>query len=826
MSRISMVTPCPSGPVNSKTRWPGRDDTLTIDIDYTRALRPDLTHGAKPRRKSTFVRKTDRNIGITIFEDVLEDVELALEKPRAVVGATLLGKPAQKLPMDADGLASRDTMGKIRQPRTSLLPASTTMLAANATVAGTLKKNPRRRTIYVPDDTTMLTIHPGANSTRLDDTFQLPVLPTVASLPYVPRPETVTRVQEHSPPAPGPRMSMAPKRAPLRHMRATTNVSNTFYEVAGQGGGKENVPPRASTAAKSFEKTESVKPAVAPVMSVKTAAAQSRLFEPTVSSQARQTTVVRKAVPAPRSRTTVRPDGISLKRKDMQHHSSLAASTAHSQRPRPHGRPAFLKTFQAPASAKLSQYPVLVEDVEQPQLYGTGYLSQEEIALTELVNTVYDHAQPKQWEEHDTSLRQKLLEIYHRPEVTTLHNRMQASLECGALSRPKDMSSPPDITQDLGLRKRFLRLWLRNYEPEALQRVAEVVVGRQMQSSRSSSLLIPSAGSLDNTRSTRSLVSFFETFFVIVEDLDEGNNHGRVETADDLAIRRWQKTVLRSLMLTWLLDQAKVTGTVSGRLFKSTAQHRSSAAVLHALSSLLVPSIGDITRTLRRFDFMLEHVQDPLDEVDYHIGNIAIDFRDGIRLTRLVELLLFSGQGQAPSLGSKVEEATMTLHLPDQMILKSDFPNYDAGTLRVLSQHVKMPCLGRAQKLYNVQIALTALQEYSDWSVDITADDIVDGHREKTINLLYDLINQHVFTQLVGQNELAKDIEQTGGDTIATTHSKQSDREDTLLLWATARCSSVDKNLQVRNLTTSFADGKVYNTILTSFADVLPFQPS
>lgn len=35
------------------------------------------------------------------------------------------------------------------------------------------------------------------------------------------------------------------------------------------------------------------------------------------------------------------------------------------------------------------------------------------------------------------------------------------------------------------------------------------------------------------------------------------------------------------------------------------------------------------------------HVQIPLREYDYKINNVATDLRDGVRLTRLVELLLY-----------------------------------------------------------------------------------------------------------------------------------------------------------------------------------------
>jgi abnormal spindle-like microcephaly-associated protein len=57
--------------------------------------------------------------------------------------------------------------------------------------------------------------------------------------------------------------------------------------------------------------------------------------------------------------------------------------------------------------------------------------------------------------------------------------------------------------------------------------------------------------------------------------------------------------------------------------------------------------------------------------------------------------------------------------------------------LRDLTKKLRTPAISRLQKIHNVDVALIALRE-ADYQIlgDITAKDIADGHREKTLSLL------------------------------------------------------------------------------------------
>ena len=48
---------------------------------------------------------------------------------------------------------------------------------------------------------------------------------------------------------------------------------------------------------------------------------------------------------------------------------------------------------------------------------------------------------------------------------------------------------------------------------------------------------------------------------------------------------------------------------------------------------------GDITKHLSNIGYRVSHTQSSLDEFNYQVNNLALDLRDGIRLSRLLELL-------------------------------------------------------------------------------------------------------------------------------------------------------------------------------------------
>lgn len=807
-----------------------------------------------------FPSKAQKLAPVTIFEDVMEDEELVLNRgqPR---GKTLLGKPAKKAGTAMAGsvgptVASAEAGGlrEARQPRSRPsicrpdIPVSTlekqgviadgVMSRRQSILSGQIKKEPRRRTIFMPEDTTIMTIHPGARTTnQLDDTFQLPGLAVQPPSDYQYEQDENNAARPKAMRRPRRSLAAAPKRMPFAPLQAENNLEG--MDVCGANTGKENLPPGHEKVLKGHVvyggKVEAPAPSII----------RSRLTQPTAASQSRQSVPARNAVPLVRRSTatnsphgavqTLRllPSGVKqgLRSNNTTTSKPVAEATSRGGVER-----SSLKSMEAEEkrklretiankrremqTSKLKNYPVLAEDLAQPELYEDGWLRDQEVSLTEILNEILTASKVKE-SARPASLRQSMVDLYHQPNVSTLHRRLQASLIYGALCKPKTLTEALDPMHDIGLRKRYLSLWLESYDEDTLRTAAEVIVGRQVprQSAGSSDVIKNSEEILDPRASRRSLTGFLETFFVSVGDLD--NHVGGGLSPDTL---RWRKTMLRSIMLVWLLDQTKATGLLQGCLFQPKSKHKSSVSVLHELSGMLMPSIGDIVRVLKQMDYEVDHTQDPLDEVDYCVNSIAVDLRDGILLTHLVETLIYNRQ-VLDELQCE-EDATITVNLPDATVLFSTIPS-DAMQKppRLLSQHLKMPALAHAQKAFNVQIALSALEETGIAGAnvvgDITAEDIVHGHREKTLSFLWSLVSAYGLNHLVDWKMLAADIQHRINDvpelvtsTAAAGTITTADQDEILRLWAAAY-AGMEK---ARNLTTAFADGRIYAAILSGFA--------
>ncbi|XP_013115134.2 protein abnormal spindle [Stomoxys calcitrans] len=163
-------------------------------------------------------------------------------------------------------------------------------------------------------------------------------------------------------------------------------------------------------------------------------------------------------------------------------------------------------------------------------------------------------------------------------------------------------------------------------------------------------------------------------------------------------------TLQKFFFLMLFLDKAKEKRIITHNpcLFIKKSPHKETREILLRFSCELLANVGDITRDLKRLGYVLTHKQNYLDEFDYAFHNLAVDLRDGIRLTRVMEIIL----------------------------LRDD-----------LTKQLRVPAISRLQRVFNVNLAIKALGE-ADFQLkgEITANDIVDGHREKTLSLLWQII--------------------------------------------------------------------------------------
>ncbi|XP_031337214.1 protein abnormal spindle-like [Photinus pyralis] len=166
-----------------------------------------------------------------------------------------------------------------------------------------------------------------------------------------------------------------------------------------------------------------------------------------------------------------------------------------------------------------------------------------------------------------------------------------------------------------------------------------------------------------------------------------------------------QKFILKKLFaLVYFLDVAKTTTLIPHDpcLFSKTSPIKESREVVLTFSRELLSSVGDITKVLRLNGYILNHKQKYIHEFDYCVNHLGADLRDGVRLTRVMELIL----------------------------LKTG-----------LTDLLRVPAVSRLQKIHNMKGVFDALTDAGfEILGDISPKDIVDGHHEKTLSFLWQII--------------------------------------------------------------------------------------
>ncbi|KAI9838561.1 MAG: hypothetical protein M1819_004870 [Sarea resinae] len=791
---------------------------------------------------------------------------------------SILAQPAHRIPITSDMGAAKSS-----RRRVSTILADREAKAINHNPepreedcfdSSKLKKEPRRRTIYVPsEDTTIMTIHPGASLKTHDTTRRRPAQEPDFGLDLVTLSEEDS---EHQPQesrtkrAPRKSLAAAPKRAPLQQSSRPIQSISTTRDVAGRGGGKENIPPGGllyenkgkkeaadivitiknskSKGSKTHHDTSSRHMLEGSTATSRVKAIESHKRTSSDSAQDSDRVKLLKARHASSSSAERRAKSVlktsrpsSLKLSPLSPRRSPTHRVERNRRPEKVPSKLTLPLVAQLAEQQEERFPILLDDISRPELYEDSWLNHQEAAITQLINSLFESADgPDACVSHEDGhgLRKEMLQIYHQPSIPLLHKRLQASFLYGALSIPKELQSRAlRLKDDLGMRRKYLDLWLETYQLPALKAAAEVVIGRE---SGTSPRLSNGSAAGDDRRAKaekRAVEAFLDTFLVRNDDGIRAKGVGTIGSiarggdgfSADVGSQgwSWRRTLLRSLMVILLLDQAKSSGCIPGCLFQTSSPYKSSTAILLALSSTLLPSLGDITRPLSHLNYQVQHTQYPLQEYSYRIKNLATDLRDGVRLTHLVELLLY------PPSSLVQGQETVTVTMPTGEILSS-LQEKDSW---VLSQHLKFPCLGRAQKTYNVQVALSAVQGVRGIGAmieDITADDIVDGYREKTIGLLWGLVGKWGLSTLIDGQQLEKEIGRLQKKAaVAFGEDYESEEDDELeylegleryraLLRAWARIIGRLHGLRVSNLTTSFADGKVFEAIVDEYESYLP----
>ncbi|OON18579.1 hypothetical protein X801_05565, partial [Opisthorchis viverrini] len=248
----------------------------------------------------------------------------------------------------------------------------------------------------------------------------------------------------------------------------------------------------------------------------------------------------------------------------------------------------------------------------------------------------------------------------------------------------------------------------------------------------------------------------------------------------------------------------------------------SSAEMVLLFARNFLTGENNLVRHLVNLGVRLEVTQTLLDEYELTVSNLAVDLRDGIRLVKLAELLL-----------------------PLMPKPKSRFGDHpDPATLMSL---VRFPPINRLQKIHNVGLALKAFERHGRLCMadgtEIDPRDIVNGHREKSLALLWCLLLRYQVLSLVDMRLLDEEIERLRSIPTGDKAPDSSDGEETgthsddvvhmkLFLWASFVCRLYQVELarvpllsysQVLNLDESFSDGRALCVLLHHYLPtVLP----
>ncbi|KAL1251232.1 hypothetical protein QQF64_019028 [Cirrhinus molitorella] len=376
-------------------------------------------------------------------------------------------------------------------------------------------------------------------------------------------------------------------------------------------------------------------------------------------------------------------------------------------------------------------------------------------------------------------LRRAACKLFTSETMVKAIQRLELEVEAKRLLVRKDRH----LWKDIGERQKVLN-WLISYNPLWLRIGLETIFGE----------LIPLEGNND----VMGLAMFILGRLLWNPDIAAEFRHSKVphlyRDGHEEALSRF--TLKKLILLVCFLDKAKESRLIEHDpcLFCMDAEFKSSKDLLLAFSRDFLSGEGILSRHLSHLGLAVSHVQTPLDEFNFAVKNLAVDLRCGIRLVRVMELFTLDW---------------------------------------TLSRKLRIPAISRLQKVHNVDVALQVLKDKGvdlkdEHGANIDSRDIVDGHREKTLNLLWKIIFAFQVEVLLDENQLKEEISflrktwrtkqklaslmANSGAVVSRMKARRAfehpSQKVTLLMdWVNAVCEFY--SLKAENFTVSFSDGRI-----------------
>ncbi|MBN3307145.1 ASPM protein, partial [Amia calva] len=376
-------------------------------------------------------------------------------------------------------------------------------------------------------------------------------------------------------------------------------------------------------------------------------------------------------------------------------------------------------------------------------------------------------------------LRRAACGLFTSEAMVKAIQRLELEIEARRLLVRKDRH----LWKDIGERQKILN-WLLSYNPLWLRIGLETIYGELI--------------SLESNSDVTGLAMFILSRLLWNPDIAAEYRHPKVPNlyrdGHEEALSRF--TLKKLLLLVCFLDKAKESRMIDHDpcLFCMDAEFKTSKDLLLAFSRDFLSGEGILSRHLGYLGLAVSHAQTPLDEFNFAVKNLAVDLRCGIRLVRVMELFV------------------------------QDWS---------LSRKLRVPAISRLQKIHNVEVALQVLKARGidlkdDHGAAIDARDVVDGHREKTLALLWKIIFAFQVDILLDEKQLEEEInflkrtwrtrqelaslrsnhgvvEKTGEG--GNNDLKSGKKVDLLMEWVNAVCRFY--STKIENFTVSFSDGQV-----------------
>ncbi|UPR03307.1 hypothetical protein HOP50_12g66360 [Chloropicon primus] len=388
----------------------------------------------------------------------------------------------------------------------------------------------------------------------------------------------------------------------------------------------------------------------------------------------------------------------------------------------------------------------------------------------------------------DAKVQNKLWDYYTKNE--TLKRAMlnvEKLIDSGKLALTEKGSS---LFTDLRIKKQAVSA-IMSYNSFWLKQGLQVILGAQM----------PMTEDYTDAQLRELVLNFLIEDQTAAKRLSTGGSQdGKLKSGYTKA--RAREFLKKFLLMVKLLDQLMMEEDTYDMplLFRGKGKVKSSQSMVQSVIGESLHGEGNVLRHLKFHGYALSYEQAPLLEYNFKINNLAVDLRDGVRLSKLVDYMNDKREDliSKAKISSKSKAARMS------------------NTEKVFAQMKKLG------------ISLNGVLSRFGL-LDLKPKDIVEGDQELTLQFLWRVMRDWQIPHLIKAPSLeveidrisdGKKIEDSYFDRDESLAAHAGERVINLLLkWAQTICAG--HGLKIRNFTSSFADGHALCLIVNRYAPEL-----